>query len=69
MRDELLAVAGTSGHYRPTAENIALMKEWLAKNGVIIKDVHWFGHSITPFSYLKHVSREKSISTMENISN
>eukprot|EP00945_MAST-04E_sp_MAST-4E-sp1_P000219 g219.t1 len=54
VRDgKLLAIAGTSGHYRPTAENITLMKEWLANNGVVMKDIHWFGHSMGPLQFFK----------------
>jgi len=63
---KLLAVAGTSGHYRPTPENVEKMKEWLSRKGVKMQDVTWFSRKFNIFSFLKSCCKKTTTAAQDS---
>ena len=63
---KLLAVAGTSGHYRPTPKNVEKMKEWLSRKGVKMQDVTWFSRKFNIFSFLKSCCKKTTTAAQDS---
>ena len=47
-KGRLLSISPTSGHYKPSPENLIAMDNWLAACGVDISKVVWFGYTPNP---------------------